>query len=166
MTPHKAQFKGSNAKCTFLKPENIVEGTIYAFTYNPSTQPYRDGIGPNPIKFWWDNIVDEFNEYKYCELMLYPEISSMGRLHFHGVIIILDTAKFYYYTVPEMVKNASIEMDTVKDELVWYEYCTKQEVFIQQFLHSETMPLTVQYNPNSSKHYKVIGERWKPEINS
>lgn len=131
----KACGGATRPKCQFLKPEDVVTGVFYAFTYNPEHQPSRQS--PTGVKEWWRCIINNFEGYDYCSLKLYLEISSQGRLHFHGYIMIKDIPKFYYDTVPDMVKHASIEMDTIKDTEVWEKYCRKQEEFIQPWIYEE-----------------------------
>lgn len=145
----KKGFGGSfknNAKCKFVKPEDVVEGTEYSFTYNPEHQPSRKGIEVNGFKVWWQAQKTLIGSYAYCDIVLYPEISSLGRWHFHGTISIRDTIPFYHDTVPRMAFNASIEMDTIQDESIWDVYYSKQWQITMPFIFRELEPIIETYN--------------------
>lgn len=144
----------NNSQHKLVKPEDVVETVEYAFTLNPGDQPNQSGLGVNEFKRWFTaqriSILNILGNY--ANIDLYPEISSKGRIHFHGFLTIKDIFNFYYKCVPRLMVHYSIEMDTIADRAVWKTYCTKQEEFVQPALHRELVSLTIEYDPDKYYH--------------
>jgi len=65
---------------------------------------------------------------KSIEFDLYGDVSRTGRIHYHGKIrfkTIDAIKKFYLKYIYKLSDKFQIEMDTIDDEEVWDEYCTK-----------------------------------------
>lgn len=147
-------FEVSRGRCKFLKPENVVPGNEYAITLNPAIQP--DRLGPVGLKKFWDQQYGILETFDWCTFHLYPEVSAQGRFHFHGTMIVKDTAKFYYFDVPRIVQHYSCEMDTIKDIDVWMNYCSKQQSFMQDLVFREIRGLTQDRIKDKYDHYFVM----------
>lgn len=63
-----------------------------------------------------------------CYLRLRTEVSSLGRLHYHGYVTIRDRLKFYLYTIPYLQGNYTINIKNMQDEMGWDNYCQKQGI--------------------------------------
>lgn len=126
-------------KNKLLKPEEVYEKVAYSITLNPidKLQCYSQNSTRRLTTFY------EFH-YKYLKKILAPfadydlwlEISSKGRLHFHGIIYIKDIISFYLSSVPKLTDDYAIEMDTIDDVLIWLSYCQKQSV-IREIIPAE-----------------------------
>lgn len=147
----KAEFKNDNAEgFKAPKPENVKTQCYYTLTISP----------PEMIHTLFDNddqekelslcrYVSEVHKLilryqQYVEIVLNPELSYKGRLHYHGVIKFLDIFGAYFYFLPRLSMLGYIEIDTIKlisddsiceegqeDGLgIWWAYCTKQSHII------------------------------------
>lgn len=115
-----------------LPIEKVQVGTLYTITVAPSNDHQK-----------WDESerVREFTKYykTYVFKQLLPnsfavmiEISSTGRLHFHGSIKFVsdkEILKFYTYTIHNLLRGNQIEIDTIADLSAWETYCNKQSRF-------------------------------------
>lgn len=63
-----------------------------------------------------------------CYLRLRTEVSSLGRLHYHGYVTIRDRIKFYLYTIPFLQGLYTINIKSITDEMGWDNYCQKQGI--------------------------------------
>lgn len=109
--------------------EDVVENEYYAITINPSDkyQYFRceNRLGKclcaiDPILYYNKNCF---------EYILWPEISSRGRVHYHGKIKIINKNFFYLSVVPHLLSRATVYMDEIKDENWENVYCKKQDKF-------------------------------------
>lgn len=128
--------KFAKPKNTFIKPECVSIGELYAFNFNPEAQPKIGKL--NSIKDWFD-----INNNLFCHVLqhsnfkLYVEVSATGRFHFHGYIYIKNICGFYVKDVKELIQSGTSVMKVIEDEKAWEEYVLKQQAFIQPFLESE-----------------------------
>lgn len=129
------QFKG-------LKAETYDElGGRYAITINPEDPRGTDkgtfDSSQDPkehIKEVYENHKQEiYKKLKYCELIVQPEISPTGRLHYHGVLTVIDTVMFLWHDVQIIREHAQCEIDTIADTKVWEEYITKQKHLMEKY---------------------------------
>jgi len=67
------------------------------------------------------------------------EISSLGRLHFHGRIQINEIPMFLSTDLKRLMENGTLEIDSISDPEKWLLYCTKQKVFMNNFCDKNTM---------------------------
>lgn len=110
-----------------LKYEDVKEGTLYSLTLNPAEQYHKK---PDRQIHVISDLLKLFRSDKSCMGHVYVEISPHGRVHFHGVIGILDRWEFYLNLVPRIEDRYTIEIDTIKDENVWLKYCQKQQEYL------------------------------------
>lgn len=131
-------------------PEDIIQDSIMAFTYNPKRQPLTPNFKLDLIT--WHNGMDNiFKSLKYCHIVLRPELSPGLRWHYHGQIKIQEIMKFYIYDLPLLRENGSYEIDTIKDLEIWTAYCSKQEELMKPI----TKEMSIPYLYDSSKIMKV-----------
>lgn len=123
-------------KYSCIKPEDCEVDKLYSFSLNPQEQPaiqnfYR--IKLNTFKDWSDQIENKIKRLHYCQYSLCIEISSNGRLHYHGYIKIKDIAKFYMYDIKLLKDIGCYEVDHITDPSVWSTYVEKQKRFMEKF---------------------------------
>jgi len=115
-----------------IAPEDIAEGQLYAFTFNPADLHdwhSKTWMG-NPWKDWITSNQKIFEQCKSIKVKLYPEVSKLGRPHFHGYIRIIDKPKFYLIDIHRLKLNGAFEIDTINDPMVWNLYVRKaQEIW-------------------------------------
>lgn len=118
-------------KNTFKNKHNIIAldkiqlNTPYALSYNPLKQ--YDG---KVIRH--DIIVDDFKKNLptgwHYEYKVRFELSPKGRYHCHGIIYFTDwPVGFYSDIIPRILNLCTLEIDTIKDIVVWDEYMYKQK---------------------------------------
>lgn len=56
---------------------------------------------------------------------LITELSSKGRVHFHGVVNITNRYKFIMHDLPLWRKFGTYEVDVISNHDIWYTYMTK-----------------------------------------
>lgn len=125
-----------NIKNKFPKPEDLRMDFCYTFTYNPEQQYIGD---IDRIKKAVRAFKNKMN-FACLAYKVYLELSSNGRIHFHGYIKIKEIKEFYLFAVPAMCAHASTEMDTIEDDEVWYNYITKQFHIWQIYLYKDYPP--------------------------
>lgn len=106
----------------FLGPAH--RDTDFSFSFNPVTQHFDSKERINRV------YTDTFKllcSQPSISGKLRMEVSSTGRLHFHGTIRILDPKQFYVYTVPILQASGTYEIDTIQNPDEWRTYCEKQE---------------------------------------
>lgn len=107
-----------------LKLEDIKENTLYSLSLNPSDQRLTK---PDRMLHVIGDALKLFHRDRSSMGHIYVEVSPHGRIHFHGVIGILDRLEFYVNMLPRIEDDYTIEMDTIKDEKIWHDYCVKQQ---------------------------------------
>ncbi len=114
MTYHK--------RLKILPMEFIELNRWYTFTLNMKTPIECLGVS---IKRYVKKITKLL--HPCCEYVLYPELSCVGQLHYHGTIRFKNTSKvFLFYRSLYGITDLAIELDTIDDPDVWTRYCTKQ----------------------------------------
>lgn len=120
-------------KHTIISPEDIEYNKMYTFTLNPEKQYYADGITRI------NKIVTELEKrlMRYLDNISYvlkPEVSKMGRIHFHGIIMFkMDKLIFYMQCIPVLIEHYTVEIDELKDYDIWYDYITKQVEMLELY---------------------------------
>jgi len=125
-----------------LKLEEYKTGQIYSITINPLDQPHMpdeiDGYR-RCVSMWLTRQHTEFYKFKdILKLVLFVEVSPLGRFHFHGTVSPLDIGKLPYFlnylnnkTHFEIDKCGSCTCDdnekTCHGFHHWYDYIKKQE---------------------------------------
>lgn len=140
----KQQFKESaySSKDTFLKCEDMVNGGVYAITFNPEHQPDLDA--PRSVLDWWGEQKDHLS-LKAASVRLFCEVSKTGRFHFHGFIKILNRVCFCIYDTKKLSRWGSVcikqiglpDQDPFDQYAEWYDYCLKCQPDMQDFLSKE-----------------------------
>lgn len=133
MNPKAEKYHGNhNAMHQAPAPEDVIIGELYSFSFNPSRTPKDGHLG----KFINDmhTFIDGLNN---CTIDMSPELSRMGRLHFHGVITIDKIIEFYLYDLHKLKDAGTFEIDTIQDIVKWNEYVYKQSKLMIIFLNKE-----------------------------
>ncbi len=102
--------------------ETVSSEIEYTFNLNPSMQYKVNRFTMQKKKLF--KILDESSDIIYFEL--YPELSSVGRFHWHGTILIKNPFLFYRDYVMKLADHYSIKIDTIEDRKVWDKYSMKQ----------------------------------------
>lgn len=130
-------IKQQKEKNSFPKYEQLENGSLYTFDWNPLQQPIltdRQGIHD------WFYIQKQFlTELKGCKVKMYTEVEK-GRWHFHGFIKIEDRLLFHIYSIPKLVEYGACNIDimnTVDDYMRRLIYCNKQQNEMNDFLTSQ-----------------------------
>lgn len=121
-----------NAKVRALPPETLSLETEYTFTLNLAEMI---GVFPVDIDKYEKWLSTFFKPIRGMRFRMYPEVSSKGRLHMHGVVSFTRvTAIVRYYEVlfAEQLR-ISCEMDTIADAQTWAEYVTKQKWIMETY---------------------------------
>lgn len=131
-----------NMKYKCIKPEDVKTDQLLSFSFNPVMQPsftsfYKMKL--NNLKDWSEQQQSFFRSLKYCNIMCYTEISSGGRLHMHGWIMILDPVRFYLSTIRHIRENGTYEIDVINDNVVWTSYVFKMKKQMLDFCKKENM---------------------------
>lgn len=100
----------------------------------------------------------------YTELS-YPQKSMGGqisRVHFHGIILFddeIEFGEFYLSKFHILSKYSIIEVDTIKDNQIWFDYCTKDksvmQPLIEEYGHDYKMTHD-NYNKNNKSYMEDL----------
>lgn len=132
----------TKAKYTCIKPEDVVEGTEYTFSFNPEEQPLFQrfySMTLNNLKDWSQQQDNVFRSLKYCKINVVMEISSGGRLHYHGYITITDTVNFFLKTIKHLKHYGTYEIDVITDPDKWSAYVYKMDKKMKSFCQNHSM---------------------------
>lgn len=92
-----------------LQYEDYRIDECYAITINPGTQPE----GNKDLLIWTRAWHDLFVQYNLTVgLKLYPEVSQLGRFHWHGIMTVVSVAKLPFF-LAMLNKNTHFEIDTI-----------------------------------------------------
>lgn len=116
-----------------------VKGKKYSITINPIDKYQFNATSKRIQKFKsfvYDQLVGIGPEYKlYIEFSEPHGMKTQGylgpRLHLHGTIEFKSTrdiGNWLCYDMYNIYKWASMDIDVVNDEEIWYNYCTKQKL--------------------------------------
>lgn len=76
---------------------------------------------------------------QFCnKLILFPELSYTGRLHFHGIVNFKDYCTWLVTCMIYLEKKCKIEINEYEPEY-WDKYMTKDQKMITQFLKANKM---------------------------
>lgn len=138
-----------------IAPEEMQTGIMYAFTINPSDNHQFYGEEERVDKFhkrWQDILGSNLVLNGIADLDLTLEVSKMGRLHYHGVITVLDKISFYVDFIPKIKNMCTFELDTMSDSDKWKKYCIKQDLFHKYITSAEILTLY------RLKHKRIDGQ--------
>ncbi len=120
-------------------PHKLSDGW-YAFTINPCDSFQMFNLRRERFIKFIGMFIPWFNdECSHVLYYLYPELSKLGRLHFHGYLRVprKNTNWFYTYWVPRVTSMCSIDISELKENGIskeytnWEDYCTKQQDLFQ-----------------------------------
>lgn len=120
-------------KHSVIPPEVIELNTPYTLTINPAPRMYEKSknIGLKLKK------VIEHIQIQLMPIdqpfMLLPELSCMGKLHFHGTIHFKTYLQIglFYNSLYENLDNYTIEIDTITDHDTWKTYISKGQQYMK-----------------------------------
>lgn len=140
MSIEKKAFNGLARKG--IKLEDMTTGQSYSITLNPKEQPNRIHPIHHLIK-WYRTVYDDLLPYKdSVELKLYMESSPIGRLHFHGIISIINMVGYVDFLM-YINKWYTYEIDTISEDeegkVSWQEYYLKQHDIWLQLLNKHSL---------------------------
>lgn len=135
-------------KNQLLHPEKVIKDIEYAVTFSPNDQAQHFGEKYSREDKFYDGFVNWFNEnIRFCHLTLNLEISSKGRLHWHGILKVKDVARFYMYDVPEILLKNTFVVKEIREALEgseyesWDAYCHKQQPLFPDYQNVKFIPL-------------------------
>lgn len=123
-------------KHSCVKPEDMVTFHRYSFSYNPEDQPDVQRFYCMKLleyESWFGRYYDIFDSLKYSSVRTFVEISSQGRIHFHGYIKINDIYQFFFHDMKKLKCYGTFEIDQITDPLKWDLYIKKQKHFMEEF---------------------------------
>lgn len=120
-------FAGDNGS-KLVSPELLTSGQKLAITVNPSDCFQWFESPEDRFSLVTDYVYKLFKGIPNLTLELYPEVSSKGRIHFHGYIGIKDIMNFYIMFVPLLIGRNHIEIDTLSQDQKVYETYIKKSV--------------------------------------
>lgn len=117
----------SNPKHSLVSPEEVNPTLMYTFTISPREQ-YTHSKDLTLKKHLKNilKIINKLGTHKDYQFKLYPELSSTGRLHYHGTIKITNPFNFYL-NLQKVIDDCTMEIDSIQDMETWAKYITKQE---------------------------------------
>lgn len=120
----------NNRPVKLPSPEDIDINTVMSFTYNPNFTPYDNTV--IDMKTYNNDLVEVFTLLKHCKIRLVHEISSMGKFHLHGYILILHKIKFYTMDLQILKQHGVFEIDFINDADIWKKYVYKLQDDMKQ----------------------------------
>lgn len=175
--------KYGSLKLNILSPELIETKRPYSFNLNPSDEHQYFSKESNRIRdvgrYFSTYLVTLFTAH--CEV--YMEISRTGRLHFHGIITFNttnDIRQFYIEAIHNLLKQCTIEIDTIKDMDIWRTYITKcqslikwhyvssplrrvEDSFLVQYKDYFTCQLKVPQKGDNKSDTKIFNLEYEPQ---
>ncbi len=114
---------------TILSPDKVTVQTVYTFTISPddSFQFWND-ISEERIKKATNHIKFLVRSLPNITINLTLDVSRKGRIHWHGTLEfkhINHVREFYLSSIPRLLKQHQIEVDTIKEMRKWSDYCAK-----------------------------------------
>lgn len=107
-----------------IKFEDLILHKNYAISFNPESQP---GIEAKNIMPWLHHLFKGMNGYvEGCYMILHPEYSQLGRLHFHGIVTINDYV-LWAQTLRKLILLGTVHITEIKTIPEWSIYCEKQK---------------------------------------
>jgi len=120
MNEIKKAFKSSFDK-KYNFPKDVKPNIFYAFTLSP---PHILVSDSEDIETVFDENLRKYNEVKRyfntehvqqcCHVILYPEYSFDGRLHYHGFLKIYSVYFFSIMVVPWLKEYATLDIQLIK----------------------------------------------------
>lgn len=131
--------KTDNERYKSIEAEKIEVGTKYAFTISPQKDFGLVGIDYYTKAMGY--MAMKINKLSNCDIFIYPELSKLGRLHFHGWIKIIHVLYFYLTDIKVLCDIGSFEIDTISEPDKWLTYVTKQnKIYEDKLIKSLNLP--------------------------
>lgn len=145
MRKNKKMVKGAflgesvlNSAHKLVAPELVSPGLAYAFTFNPAHQPADLSAFPD----WYRSYQRLFQEWPGCDIEVVPELSSKGRIHFHGYLTMISPF-YFYFNLKDYTAVGTFELDIINDKGVWYDYVHKQRHVFLPTCQSLNLPYVI-----------------------
>lgn len=139
-----------------VAPEHLLVNSKYSISINPS-------YDPQDLKSSIDALYKVLNKCDAIEeLVLYPEHSPIGRLHYHGYINVMDKYHFYSNDIHMLKSFGTFEIDSIDKPDVWLKYCTKNEGYMKPHvvaLQGRSYPLLFK-SVDAIMHRRQKEARW------
>lgn len=140
-----------NSKHKHLELEHLKVGVPFAFTFSPKDLRDPETKRCNTVRTLPDYGTKHaefrklFARLHSCTLELFPELDRLGRLHYHGTIIIHDIFRYMWHDLWIIQEAGGVKVDELNDPDVWYLYCTKQCHVMKDATHAinENYPFIV-----------------------
>lgn len=106
----------------------------------------------------YTKLTDSLDILAFSSVLLYPEFSSLGRLHFHGYLYmnnkecILD---FYRFDLQVLRALGGIKIKYITDDKIWLDYCCKQQAITKPYLENLNINYNIKLNPKSKKYHYI-----------
>lgn len=135
------KIKRNHQKYSCVKPENMYIDKLYTFSYNPEDQPLFERFYKMKLNNLsdWSNQCREILKLKYASVDVVLEISSKGRFHYHGYIVVNNIPLFIIHDLAKLRHYGTYEIDEITDEEVWRTYVYKQQRFMQSYADRNNM---------------------------
>lgn len=136
-------YKYNKAKSNLTSPEKLEPDVCYTFNVNFDMD-----------KLWGISDTSTFKKvylaqrktmsllFSPYDIKLYPEMSSVGRLHWHGRIKFRSYKDIgmFYSNLRIVLNHMSVELDTIDDDAGWINYTTKGHKYMLALLTELKLP--------------------------
>jgi len=134
--------------------EDLKVDQWYAITINPQDKYQRFNRQDRHNECMHDlrdKILISIDSYDY---KLWPELSSKGRFHVHGIIRVMDKINFYAYCVPALLSRGTVVIKPLDDNTPgeWEKYCTKQVEYHEYLNENSVHVIPLEYTTNATKY--------------
>lgn len=150
------KYTNNNAKYKLLPMETIERDKYYTFTVNPAGLENADRY--SAIMCLAKKLADK------ADISLNLELSTRMRLHAHGTIKINNIHNIIpiYEILWDAYEHFNIEIDQLKDEKIWREYCNKQKTIMEYYCKRRNWIYhisNISLNKDQILYYFSMGER-------
>lgn len=126
-----------------IPPEKIELDTLYTLTLNFDMEKVHKKKAISAFYNVYTEqrqiLYDLFGKYT---ISITPEISTNGKLHWHGIILFKTFTKVgkFYSQLPIYLNLLQMELDTISDIKEWVEYCNKGSNYMRALLATYKLP--------------------------
>lgn len=153
-----------------IKINSMLQNDI-AYTFNVSPSDSHQYYRSNSLNRFSDFYKSTFQLFKkyvldYADINLVPEISSKGRIHYHGTIKFKDTVSYHLVGAYHLQQATNIEIDTIDNLDNWHKYMYKDKTLIMPFIKNLHLPYQIN-NKNILKYISSLNKNSSndPKIN-
>lgn len=133
-------------KHSCIKPECVDQDMLYTFSFNPQEQPLIENfyrVTLTRFQSWSETMDSKLKRMRHCTYKLVLEISTGGRLHYHGWISINNIMGFYLMDLKYLADLGTYEIDNINDFQKWDTYVYKQRSFVEPWTQMEDMKYSI-----------------------